>query len=52
MGGKPTCWLISTIPMSLRSVVKRSKAASMDAVSVLPSTTRKFFCESGGFVTC
>lgn len=38
--------------MSLRSCVKRSKAFSMVDVSVLLSTTRKFFCESGGAVTC
>jgi hypothetical protein len=38
--------------MSLRSSVKRSKACSMAAVSVLWSTTRKFFCESGAGVTC
>lgn len=38
--------------MSLRCSVKESKAASMADVSVLPSTTRKFFCESGGLVTC
>lgn len=38
--------------MSFLSVVKRSKAASMAALSVLASTTRKFFWESGGAVTC
>lgn len=38
--------------MSLRSLVKRSKAASMADVSVLPSTTKKFFWLSGGWVTC
>ena len=38
--------------MSLRSEVKRSKAASMALFSVLASTTRKFFCASGGWVTC
>ena len=47
-----TCWLIRTMPMSLRSVVKRSKVASMVGVSVLLSTTRKFFWESGPGVTC
>lgn len=47
-----TCWLISTMPMSLRSVVNLSKVASIVALSVLLSTTRKFFCESGGGVTC
>ena len=40
------------MPMSFLSVVKRSKAASIVAFSVLLSTTRKFFCESGGAVTC
>lgn len=49
--GRRTCWLIRTMPMSLRSV-KESKAASMAEASVLLSTTRKFFCESGGLVTC
>lgn len=49
---KRTCWLISRIAMSLRSEVKRSKAASMALFSVLASTTRKFFCASGGWVTC
>lgn len=38
--------------MSFLSDVKRSKAASMAAVSVLASTTRKFFWLSGGGVTC
>lgn len=38
--------------MSLRSCVNESKAASMAALSVLPSTTRKFFWLSGGGVTC
>ena len=38
--------------MSLRSCVKQWKAASIAALSVLESTTRKFFCESGGGVTC
>ena len=38
--------------MSLRSCVKLSKAASMALVSVFWSTTMKFFCESGGAVTC
>jgi hypothetical protein len=47
-----TCWLISRIAISLRSEVKRSKAASMALFSVLASTTRKFFCASGGWVTC
>jgi uncharacterized protein YjhX (UPF0386 family) len=47
-----TCWLMSRIAMSLRSEVKRSKAASMAALSVFASTTRKFFCASGGDVTC
>lgn len=47
-----TCWLISTMPMSFRSVVNLSNVASIVALSVLLSTTRKFFCESGGWVTC
>lgn len=38
--------------MSLRSVVNFSKADSMAEVSVLASTTRKFFWLSGGEVTC
>jgi hypothetical protein len=38
--------------MSLRSLVYRSNACSMAEVSVLWSTTRKFFCASGGGVTC
>lgn len=38
--------------MSLRSWVKFWKARSISEVSVLPSTTRKFRCESGGLVTC
>ena len=38
--------------MSLRSCVKRSNAASMSAFCVFASTTRKFFFESGGCVTC
>jgi hypothetical protein len=38
--------------MSLRSTVKRSNAASIALFSVLLSTTRKFFWESGGCVTC
>jgi len=51
-GGRLTCWLINTMPMSFLSVVKRSNAASMAALSVFASTTKKFFCESGGAVTC
>lgn len=47
-----TCWLISRMAMSLRSSVNLSKAASMADVSVLLSTTRKFFWLSGGCVTC
>jgi hypothetical protein len=47
-----TCWLINTMPMSFRSVVNRSKVASIVALSVLLSTTRKFFWLSGGAVTC
>ena len=47
-----TCWFIRRIAMSFRSFVKRSNAASMAEFSVLASTTRKFFCESGGCVTC
>lgn len=47
-----TCWLINTMPTSLRSSVNRSKAASMDCVSVLLSTTRKFFWPSPPVVTC
>jgi hypothetical protein len=46
------CWLISKMAISLRCVVKLSNAASMAAVSVLASTTRKFFWLSGGCVTC
>ena len=46
-----TCWLINTMPISLRSV-NRSNADSIAALSVFPSTTRKFFCESGAGVTC
>jgi hypothetical protein len=38
--------------MSFLSVVNLSNASSMVALSVLLSTTRKFFCESGGEVTC
>jgi len=38
-----TCWLIKTMPMSFRSVVNFSKQASIVALSVLLSTTRKFF---------
>ena len=48
----PTCWLIKRIPISFLSVVNFSKASSIAALSVLLSTTRKFFCESGGAVTC
>jgi hypothetical protein len=40
------------MPISFLSLVKRTKAASIAAVSVLASTTRKFFWESGGAVTC
>jgi hypothetical protein len=47
-----TCWLIKTIPISFLSVVKRSNADSMAALSVLLSTTKKFFWLSGGDVTC
>jgi hypothetical protein len=47
-----TCWLIRRMAMSLRSTVKRSNAASIAVFSVLLSTTRKFFWESGGCVTC
>jgi hypothetical protein len=50
--GRPTCWLINKIPISFLSVVNLSKASSIAALSVLLSTTRKFFCESGGCVTC
>lgn len=45
------CWFIRTMPMSLRSM-SLSKVDSMVALSVLLSTTRKFFCESGPVVTC
>lgn len=38
--------------MSFLSVVNLSNAASIAEFSVLLSTTRKFFCESGGVVTC
>jgi hypothetical protein len=38
--------------MSFLSSVNLSNAASMAALSVFPSTTRKFFCESGGGLTC
>lgn len=48
----PTCWLIKSIPISFLSDVNLSNASSITDVSVLPSTTRKFFCESGGAVTC
>lgn len=47
-----TCWLMSTMAISLRSLVNLSKAPSIVASSVLASTTRKFFCESGAEVTC
>lgn len=50
--GGLTCWLMSRMPMSFLSLVNLSNAASIAAVSVLESTTRKFFCESGGLVTC
>ena len=50
--GSQTCWLINKIPISFLSVVNLSKASSIAALSVLLSTTRKFFCESGGCVTC
>lgn len=35
-----TCWLMSTIAISFLCLVNWSKASSMAAVSVLPSTTR------------
>jgi len=38
--------------MSFLSVVNLSNAASIAALSVLASTTRKFFWLSGGAVTC
>ena len=38
--------------ISFRSLVKRSKACSIVEVSVFGSTTKKFFCASGGGVTC
>jgi hypothetical protein len=44
--------LINKIPISFLSVVNLSKASSIAVLSVLLSTTRKFFCESGGCVTC
>lgn len=47
-----TCWFMSKMAISLRSSVKRSNAASISEFCVLASTTRKFFCESGGCVTC
>jgi hypothetical protein len=47
-----TCWLINKIAMSFLSVVNLSKASSIAVLSVLLSTTRKFFWESGGWVTC
>lgn len=47
-----TCWLIRSIAMSFRSCVYLSKACSIVETSVLASTTKKFFCESGGCVTC
>jgi hypothetical protein len=50
--GLLTCWLINKIAISFLSVVNLSKASSIAALSVLLSTTRKFFCESGGCVTC
>ena len=49
---KRTCWLISNIAMSFLWCVYLSKACSMVEVSVLASTTRKFFWASGGCVTC
>ena len=52
MTRSPTCWLINKIPMSFLSDVNLSKASSIAALSVLLSTTKKFFCESGGAVTC
>lgn len=38
--------------MSFRSCVYLSKACSIVETSVLASTTKKFFCDSGGCVTC
>lgn len=38
--------------MSFRSCVYLSKACSIVGTSVFASTTKKFFCESGGCVTC
>jgi hypothetical protein len=47
-----TCWFINRMPISFLSFVNFSNASSIAESSVLPSTTRKFFCESGGAVTC
>lgn len=47
-----TCWLMSTMPMSFLSSVNLSNADSIEAVSVLLSTTRKFFWASAPAVTC
>lgn len=47
-----TCWFMSNIAMSFLSSVNRSNADSMVLFSVFWSTTRKFFCESGGGLTC
>lgn len=52
LANRRTCWLMSKMAMSFRSCVYRSKACSMIEVSVLASTTRKFFWASGGSVTC
>lgn len=50
--GLQTCWLMRTMPISLRSSVNLSNAASMADVSVLLSTTRKFFSASAPAETC
>lgn len=46
-----TCWLIRTMPMSFL-VVNDSNADSIAAVSVLLSTTKKFFSWSAPVLTC
>lgn len=43
---------MSRMAISFLLSVKLSKAASIAAVSVFESTTRKFFWASGGVVTC
>lgn len=45
------CWLMSTMAISFRSM-SSSNVDSIVAVSVLLSTTRKFFFESAPVVAC